>query len=134
MHKASVALHDRLGALGIPHVWDDYGPGGHLWPYWRRDLRQTLPWLMNGFAHPRRPPSPFTYRTIEPRYEVYGWRVRIKRPALEWSELSGAGRRGFSLTGSGRARVTSASALPARNARCSPRSGARKAAPCGARA
>ena len=36
VHKASVALHGRLGALGIPHVWDDYGPGGHLWPYWRR--------------------------------------------------------------------------------------------------
>ncbi len=108
VHKASAALHGRLVALGIPHVWDDYGPGGHLWPYWRRSLRRTLPWLMKGFAHPPRPPARFSYRTIEPQYVVHGWRVRIERPALEWSELSGAGRRGFSLTGSGRARVTSA--------------------------
>jgi hypothetical protein len=105
VHKASVALHDRLGDLGIPHVWDDYGPGGHLWPYWRRDLRRTLPWLMKGFAHPRRPPSPFSYRTIDPRYEIYGWRVRIARPALEWSELRTADRHGFTIVGSGRALV-----------------------------
>ncbi len=108
VHKASAALHDRLGALGIPHVWDDYGPGGHLWPYWRRDLRRTLPWLMSGFANPPSRPARFSYRTIKPQYGVYGWRVRIERPVLEWSELSGAGARGFALLGSGGARVTSA--------------------------
>ena len=79
---------------GIPHVWDDYGPGGHLWPYWRGTSGRTLPWLMNGFAHPPRPPAPFTYRTIEPRYGVYGWRVRIKRPGarVEQAEQRGPPR------------------------------------------
>jgi diacylglycerol O-acyltransferase/trehalose O-mycolyltransferase len=41
---------DRLRALHIRHVWDDYGPGTHDWPYWRRDLRQTLPDLMRALA------------------------------------------------------------------------------------
>ena len=108
VHQAGVTLHGRLRALGIPHVWDDYGPGGHSWPYWQRDLRETLPALMRTFAHPRSPPAPFTYRSIEPTYEIYGWRVRIRRPALEWSQLRRAGRRGFVLVGSGHARVTSA--------------------------
>jgi hypothetical protein len=36
------ALHARLQALGIPHVYDDYGPGVHDWPYWARGLEQTL--------------------------------------------------------------------------------------------
>ena len=43
LHPSNVRLHKRLRALGIRHVWDDYGPGTHDWPYWRRDLRETLP-------------------------------------------------------------------------------------------
>jgi diacylglycerol O-acyltransferase / trehalose O-mycolyltransferase len=31
-------------------VWDDYGPGTHDWPYWRRDLRETLPDLVRALA------------------------------------------------------------------------------------
>jgi diacylglycerol O-acyltransferase / trehalose O-mycolyltransferase len=42
----NVRMHERLARLGVRHVWDDYGPGTHDWPYWRRDLRRTLPGLM----------------------------------------------------------------------------------------
>ena len=45
LRRSNVALHRRLRALGIRHTWDDYGPGTHDWPYWRRDLRETLPGL-----------------------------------------------------------------------------------------
>jgi S-formylglutathione hydrolase FrmB len=50
LHPANVRLHERLRALGIRHVWDDYGPGTHDWPYWRRDLRETLPDLVRVLA------------------------------------------------------------------------------------
>jgi S-formylglutathione hydrolase FrmB len=53
----SANLHRRLARLSIPHVWDDYGPGAHTWPYWARSLRRTLPWLMRRFAHPVAPPA-----------------------------------------------------------------------------
>jgi diacylglycerol O-acyltransferase / trehalose O-mycolyltransferase len=46
----NVRMHQRLRALGIRHVWDDYGAGTHDWPYWRRDLRETLPDLMRVLA------------------------------------------------------------------------------------
>ena len=45
----SVSLHQRLLSLGIPHTWDDYGPGIHNWPYWRRDLIEVLPSVMRTF-------------------------------------------------------------------------------------
>ena len=48
--RGNVRLHARLRALGIRHVWDDYGPGTHDWPYWRRDLRETLPDLARVLA------------------------------------------------------------------------------------
>jgi S-formylglutathione hydrolase FrmB len=50
LHAGNVRLHVRLRALGIRHVWDDYGPGTHDWPYWRRDLRETLPDLARVLA------------------------------------------------------------------------------------
>jgi diacylglycerol O-acyltransferase/trehalose O-mycolyltransferase len=53
VYSMNVRLHERLRRLGIPHVWDDYGPGTHDWPYWRRDLRETLPDLMKALARPR---------------------------------------------------------------------------------
>ena len=50
LHAGNVRLHARLRALGIRHLWDDYGPGTHAWPYWRRDLRETLPDLVRVLA------------------------------------------------------------------------------------
>jgi hypothetical protein len=102
----SVNVHRRLVALGFRHVWDDYGAGVHTWPYWARDLRRTLPWLMRRFARPPAPPALVSYRSIEPSYRVYGWRVRLTGPRVEFSTLSRAGARGFALSGSGRATVT----------------------------
>jgi S-formylglutathione hydrolase FrmB len=106
VHAMGVYFHARLRRLGIAHVWDDYGPGGHTWPYWRHDLRRTLPLLMRAFARPPAPPRAVSYRSIEPAYTVYGWRVALARPALEFSALDGADRSGFVLRGSGRATVT----------------------------
>jgi hypothetical protein len=60
------------------------------------------------FAHPVAPPSPFTYTSIDPTYDVWGWRVAIERPALEFSRLVDAGAEGFELVGSGAATVTTA--------------------------
>jgi S-formylglutathione hydrolase FrmB len=108
VHQMSASFHDRLTELGIPSIWDDYGPGGHLWPYWQRDLRQTLPTLMSAFAHPRPSPSSFTFTAADPRYAVYGWSAALSRRVMEFSTLRVDGRRGFSVTGSGRAVVTTA--------------------------
>jgi S-formylglutathione hydrolase FrmB len=54
IHEMSVSFHQRLAALGIPHTWDDYGPGTHTWPYWQRDLRQSIPSILSTLQ----PPTP----------------------------------------------------------------------------
>ena len=48
--QATASLHARLTALGIPHLYLDYGPGAHTWPYWRADLEATLPAITAFFA------------------------------------------------------------------------------------
>ena len=109
-----MALHERLKRLDITHVWEDYGPGNHTWPYWRRDLRKTLPSLMRRLARRRAAPSRVTFTAAEPAYGVHGWRVTTHRRALEFSVLRNADRHGFRLTGSGSATV----ATPALFRRC----------------
>jgi S-formylglutathione hydrolase FrmB len=109
-------LHRRLRELRIPHVFEDYGPGHHLWAYWNRGLRQTLPAIMARFRAGARPPGRITFTAAEPRYSVYGWSVSLRRPAMEFSRLAKAGRRGFTLSGSGSATVTTAPLFGARQA------------------
>jgi S-formylglutathione hydrolase FrmB len=99
-------VHARLRQLRIAHVFDAYGAGQHLWPYWNRGLEQTLPGLMARFRRAPRPPAEVTYRSAERRYSVYGWSVRIARRAMEFSRLAEARPGGFTLSGSGKASVT----------------------------
>jgi S-formylglutathione hydrolase FrmB len=115
VHEMSTSFHQKLTSLGIPHVWDDYGPGTHSWPYWQRDLRESLPSLEATFAHPPASPRKVTYTSAENSYQVYGWRVSFQRAGMAFSTLAGAGRRGFALTGSGTATVTTPPAYAARS-------------------
>jgi pimeloyl-ACP methyl ester carboxylesterase len=101
-------VHERLKTLHIPHVFDDYGPGHHLWPYWTRGLKETLPAIMARFRKAPKPPARITFNAAEPAYSVYGWTVSVKRPVMEFSRLANAGRRGFTLSGSGSATVATA--------------------------
>jgi S-formylglutathione hydrolase FrmB len=105
VHHESGILEQTLTGLGIPSVYQDYGPGSHSWPYWSRDLKLTLPTLMTTFAHPPAIPAKVTYTSIEPSYSVYGWSVAVKRSVVEFSTLSGASKAGFTLSGSGTATV-----------------------------
>jgi S-formylglutathione hydrolase FrmB len=99
-------VHKRLLDLHIPHVFDDYGPGHHLWAYWNRGLEQTMPAIMKRFRDGSKPPARVTFTAAEPTYSAYGWTVKVKRPAMEFSRLIKADRRGFTVSGSGTATVT----------------------------
>jgi S-formylglutathione hydrolase FrmB len=45
-------LHTQsMGALTGRDAFPSHGPGTHDWPYWRRDLRETLPDLVRVLAH-----------------------------------------------------------------------------------
>jgi S-formylglutathione hydrolase FrmB len=96
----------RLAALGIPRKLVDYGRGGHEEPYFLRDLEQELPSLMDVFAHPADPPSPFSYTSTSATFAVRGWSVRDARFTLAFRTLSHARAAGFVLRTYGAATVT----------------------------
>ena len=109
-HDMSVSFHERLVALDIDHVWDDYGAGTHSYPYWIDGLSKAVPVFMDAFGEHRSDPTAFSYRSIEPAYDVFGWRVALDRPVVEFSELA-TNATGLVLRGSGSATVTTAPAF-----------------------
>jgi hypothetical protein len=108
VYQQSVAFHRKLDELGIPHIWNYYGAGGHAWYYWNRDLSQLLPRLMTLYDDQPAERKHFDYTAIEPAYDVFGWHVAFERPALEFTTMRNAGSDGFTLSGSGKALVTTA--------------------------
>jgi S-formylglutathione hydrolase FrmB len=104
--RDNVDFHDRLDSLDIPSHYDAYGPGTHSWPYWTRDLHETIGPIMDDFAHPLAPPSTVTYTIADQRYSIYGWDVTMHRPAKEFSALENGDAGGFALAGSGSGSVT----------------------------
>src|SRR3954453_6331260 len=107
IHDMNISFRTRLLELKIPHVWKNYGPGCHGIPEFRKEFADALPGIAAAFVHPRPAPKTFTYRSIEPHFTVWGWRVDADpaRP-LEFLQLQHAGRGGLTLTGSGTTRVT----------------------------
>jgi S-formylglutathione hydrolase FrmB len=106
IHDENVHLHDSLVALHITHRWVDYGPGGHVWFYWKRELRNVLPSLVHELQQPHQAPARVSHWAVEPSYRTWGWSVRLNRPVLEASELVNATAKGFILKGSGVGTVT----------------------------
>jgi S-formylglutathione hydrolase FrmB len=107
VYMASVDLHNTLDALGIAHLWDDYGPGCHTPPNFTRELVDTFNVFTKDFAHPTPRPKTFDYESIEPSFDVYGWHVRTDPDrALEFLQMRDVSRKGLSLIGSGTTKIT----------------------------
>ncbi|MES3021573.1 MAG: alpha/beta hydrolase family protein [Pseudomonadota bacterium] len=103
----SVSFHDRLGALAIPHAWQQYAWGCHSVALNGQQIGDTLPGLVAAFGTPA--PSSFDYRSIEPAFSIYGWSIAADPArAVEFLALSGVSSQGLSLAGSGATRVTTA--------------------------
>lgn len=96
-----VSLHDRLTALGIDHVWDDYGNGVHTWPYWEWGMQLVWPRWLELAAAAAPAPAAFSHRSTEPTWSVYGWDVAIDRSVTEFAQLEVTAPTAFTLTGSG---------------------------------
>lgn len=105
VHVAMVRLHDRFVELGIDHVWDDYGPGAHDWPYWADDLAATLPAVLAVAAARAPAPDSVSHLAYEPSFAAWGWQVDLDRPCLEPAVLHIASGT-FVLDGTGRGVVT----------------------------
>jgi len=106
-HMSTEGFVERAEQLGVPFHLDDYTYGTHSWPYWSRDLVAYLPHLMAALDHPPAVPARIDYESTAATWSQWGWTVALSRSApQELSALTGAGRTGFTLQGTGNATVT----------------------------
>jgi S-formylglutathione hydrolase FrmB len=111
--QGSTAVHERLSDLGIAHQFTLQPGKTHSWPTWNEALAGWLPHLMARFASAAgETPTAFSYSSISPSYTLYGWDVRLRRNALEFSALEVASPQRFTLFGSGQAIVTTPPVAP----------------------
>ncbi len=102
VHDASVSLHERLDALGIAHVWKDFGAGCHSVPNFQRQIREALQVFTAVFD--RRPalPSSVDHLAIEPEIQIWNWSITADpQRAIEFLRMDDAGASGLKLSGSG---------------------------------
>ena len=106
VYQGTLSFHARLEALGKKHLFKDYGAGCHTVPNFKREITDTLAAFTRVLADPPAPPTSIDHRSIEPRFDVWGWHVDADpaRP-LEFLQLKGD-TTSMSFSGSGRTRVT----------------------------
>jgi hypothetical protein len=105
-------LNERFAAaverVGLRYTFQSYAQGAHNWWHWQRGL-QRLAWpeIEDVFAHDRPDrPRRFSYRSTEPAFRVWGWRVRTSRDVVEFLRLREVSRSGLRLVGSGTVHLT----------------------------
>lgn len=99
---ATTDLHAALLAQGIPHLYERYPTGCHSVPNFQRQITETFQVFAKQLRAGSIMPKAFSYRTVEPTFDVFGWSVRADRDrALEFLELRTDGRSAFTVNGSG---------------------------------
>jgi S-formylglutathione hydrolase FrmB len=87
-------------------------PGIHSDTYWNPWLRQQISAQYRALRHwdgsgsPPRRPRRFDDRSTSKHFSVWGWRIRVRRPAIEFLSLRRVTCAGFTIHGSGHAIVT----------------------------
>lgn len=92
-----VEFKHMMAALQMAHIPATeiaYGPGVHTFPYWQRDPHQVLPGIMATFTDPPAAPSPWTYRTTERTFDVWGYQGVRADATPGWTILTGIVRPG----------------------------------------
>ncbi|MDQ1696518.1 MAG: hypothetical protein QOJ03_1871 [Frankiaceae bacterium] len=111
-HESTSRFHTHLDEAGIPSHYDDYTYGEHTFAYWARDLRQFVGPLMRVFAHPPKPTS-MSYTSIDSRWSQWGWSASFARAATqEFGSVTHGTAKGFDVSGSGTATVTTPAFYP----------------------
>jgi S-formylglutathione hydrolase FrmB len=88
---------------GLEYHYEAVPQAAHNWWHWH-DGFQNYAWPAMEEVFSRdipEIPDDFHYRTIQPRFDIYGWDVAVERDAVEFLTLDDVDARSLTVTGSG---------------------------------
>jgi S-formylglutathione hydrolase FrmB len=100
-------LSGALTAEGIAHEADLYGAGTHTWPYWQRELRESLTWLDVRLGRDAPAPAVFDHRSARGPFTAHGWHFTPHHDTREFTYLDDVSMDGLTAAGSGTLDVVS---------------------------
>jgi S-formylglutathione hydrolase FrmB len=104
--ESNVELNRAFADEGIRQHYELH-PGIHEDAYWNPWLRVQVAAQYAAVRHwdgtgtPPLTPTSFSYRSIADSFDIWGWRVRVSRPVVEFLQLSDVSCHGLTLRGSG---------------------------------
>jgi S-formylglutathione hydrolase FrmB len=107
----NLQMEAAFAAQGVPNSYQLH-PGIHSNAYWNPFLRQELAGQYAHVMHPdgggSPPPAPatFDYRSIATRFQVWGWKVSVSRPDVDFLDMTDVSCGGLTLQGTGVVTVT----------------------------
>ena len=103
------SLHNTLLGQGIPHKYTAYDWGCHSLTLVKHEIAESLPRFTEVFAKNTPAPTTFDYRSTAPEFSVFDWSVTADpNRAAEFLDLRSVSNTGFTITGSGTTRITTA--------------------------
>jgi len=95
-------LHTVFNEMAIPHYWEELDWGCHSATLMKHHIQQAIPRFQTVFSQFAPIPRMFDYKSIEPYFEVYGWKVSADPlRALEFINMKHVSSTGLELAGSG---------------------------------
>lgn len=117
LYQENERLVEELDDADIDYTYETFEQRAHNWWWWHNDLKRVLPDMAETFEEDSPAPSEFTYQSIEPKFDIWGWDVTREDLDYETAEfvyLEDVSSDGLTIRGTGSVNIESPSIYDSR--------------------
>lgn len=110
VYQLNEELVDQLDEAGIEYTYETFEQRAHNWWWWHNDLKRVLPDIAETFEEDSSAPSEFSYQSIQPEFDIWGWNITRQDLDYETAEfvyLEDVSSDGLTVRGRGSVNVES---------------------------
>lgn len=104
LYRFNEQFADALDSAGVDYHYETFEQRSHNWYWWHKDLQRAWPDMKEVFESDTEDPAQFSYKSIEPSFEVWDWHVDrqdLDRRTAEFLHLENVTPDGLTVRGWG---------------------------------